>query len=97
MIPPILVALVFDEPHLVFLRAFAVTFTFGAILWIFFEKQSRYENKRRFLNNHSSISLLALSEQSHLLMKKGLGLAQQMDYLNLFPGLPLLEPPLSRA
>ena len=38
MIPPILVALVFNEPHLVFLRAFGVTFSFGATLWILFSR-----------------------------------------------------------
>ena len=38
MVPPILVAVVFDEPLLVFLRAFGVTFTFGATLWVLFSR-----------------------------------------------------------
>ena len=40
MVPPIIVAVIFDEAYVLFLRAFGITFSFGAALWLLFSKNN---------------------------------------------------------
>ena len=40
MVPPILVAVIFDEAYVLFLRAFGITFSFGAALWLLFSRSN---------------------------------------------------------
>ena len=50
MVPPILIAFIYDESYLVFLRAFGITFSFGATLWILFSRSnSDMRTKEGFL------------------------------------------------
>jgi trk system potassium uptake protein TrkH len=50
MVPPILIAFIYDESYLVFLRAFGITFSFGATLWVLFSRSnSDMRTKEGFL------------------------------------------------
>ena len=88
MIPPIIVALVFSEPHLVFLRAFAVTLVFGAALWIFFSRsKADMRTKEGFLITVFFYIALGSFGAIPFIDDKGLGLGTADGLFESFSGL----------
>ena len=94
MIPPIAVALVFNEAHLVFLRAFGVTFTFGAILWLLFPRsEADMRTKKKVFNNRVLLYRSWLFGAIPFIDDKGLGLGTADGLFESFRDLLLLELP----
>ena len=88
MIPPILVALVYSEPHLVFLRAFGFTFSSGATLWILFSRsKADMRTKEGFLITVFFYIALGLFGAIPFIDDKGLGLNTADGLFESFSGL----------
>ncbi|MFL2505393.1 MAG: potassium transporter TrkG [Candidatus Azotimanducaceae bacterium] len=88
MVPPILVAVVFDEPLLVFLRAFGVTFTFGATLWVLFSRsRADMRTKEGFLITVFFYIALGSFGAVPFIDDKGLGLSIPDGLFESFSGL----------
>ncbi len=88
MVPPILVAVVFDEPPLVFLRAFGITFTFGTTLWVLFSRsRADMRTKEGFLITVFFYIALGSFGAVPFIDDKGLGLSIPDGLFESFSGL----------
>ena len=88
MVPPILVAVVFDEPPIVFLRAFGITFTFGATLWVLFSRsRADMRTKEGFLITVFFYIALGSFGAVPFIDDKGLGLSIPDGLFESFSGL----------
>ena len=88
IVPPILVALVFDEPLLVFFRAFGITFTFGATLWVLFSRsKADMRTKEGFLITVFFYIALGSFGAVPFIDDKGLGLSIPDGLFESFSGL----------
>ena len=88
MVPPILVAVMFDEPLLVFLRAFGITFTFGVTLWVLFSKsKADMRTKEGFLITVFFYIALGSFGAVPFIDDKGLGLSITDGLFESFSGL----------
>ena len=88
MVPPIVVALVFDEAYVVFLRAFGITFAFGAALWILFSKsKADMRTKEGFLITVFFYIALGSFGAVPFIDEKGLGLSVADALFESFSGL----------
>ena len=88
MVPPILVAVVFGEPPLVFLRAFGITFTFGTTLWVLFSRsRADMRTKEGFLITVFFYIALGSFGAVPFIDDKGLGLSIPDGLFESFSGL----------